>query len=259
MKNNKSVAAAVLLGALAMPVHAYIVTADPSEFAYGTNLSDTFDGIRLETWQTQRGEPGDFLPFIKSDVYSTLCSPCATAVEGDTVFGRADDSVYRNTVFFYSVDIGRQLRADSRVGGNSTALVTLFDEGTNYIEIVAGGASNGDFLLVEFWDTEGNYVGRCASIDFENPDPTGLDNSAGCKREAHGLTTPLNAYTKDKWTMTWHDENVKIGMITAGGWGGSQHVFSMTYAAPEPAAIAPLAVGLLGLGLAGFRRRRAAL
>jgi len=234
--------------------NAYFVSADPAQFSSGTDLTHAFDGMTLETWQTRKGNPIDgYTPLIKTSIFSDVATVGDPVIRGQSVFGPGDVLGWGDTNVFFRADyISGQMHEEREVH-EGTALVTTFDEGSSYVEVVGGARGTGDYFLADFYDTDGNFMGRCRSVDSGHMnDP--VYNPLGCKLVTSGTAiNPDNAYTKDLWTITWHEENRKVGRVVTGGYGGNQYVRSIYAAVPEPSSLAVLTFPML---LIGFMRKK---
>jgi hypothetical protein len=252
----RNVLAAVLVTVFVAPAaNAYYVKADPANFAKGTDVTNAFDSMTMETWRTQGGNPFDgYAPIVKSSIFSDIATGGEQVINGQAVFASGDVLGWGDTNVFFRADyVAKQLQSNTNVyAGN--ALVTTFDQGSNYVEVVGGARGTGDYFLAAFFDTDGNFMGQCQSVDpsqINNP----VYNPLGCKLSNSGTAfNPDNAYTKDLWTITWHDENRKVGKVVTGGYGGNQYVRSIYAAVPEPGAISLLGLSLMFMGVVQGRR-----
>jgi hypothetical protein len=257
----KTILGATLL-ALSFAAHAEFINVDPDAFAAGTDISELFEGSTLTTL-TVGPKPDDWSPddpyrvinLVESAVYTSLCPECAGAYNGTNVLG-ASATTYDD--FFYANWIADIINKEPRFyyPGGVDALKVSFDGGSNYVKVNGGGKGYGNFFVVDFWDTEGDYIGRC-SVGGPSYDPL----SFGCSGELVDRVTfeqALNA-KHDPSSIIFKDDFLKVGYITTGGWQGGQHVKSITYAAPEPTPIVLLGVTLAGLVAMRMRRRRIAI
>lgn len=257
--NFRSLITGVVFCGFAGAGHAYVVDVDPSQFAVGTNISNAFDGLQLSTLtfgslpaDYDGWEPGMDIERIQNPVYAQRCSPCSTREHESLNILSPSSSQPQSFMFAETAGyiINDEPFTGTRVAGSNALLVT-FDEGSSYVEVTGGGVS-GNFFIVEYWDTNGEFIGRCSSTLRENAsDP----ESSGCTRTYDGSAiNPDNAFSHDLWTLTWHDETRKVGIVTAGGLVGGQYVTSLRAAVPEPGSFAALVLPLAML--AGIRQRR---
>jgi len=256
----KSIPAALFALAFAMNSEAYLVDADPANFASGTDISNAFEGVKLSSYNVapilsfQDWYYGLYTPVVtETPIYSYLCSPCASYTEGQAVFSSTGTDPW-----FYSSDNARGVIAEdpATYSGNSyraygiNAFMARFDDGTDYFQLVGGGNRTSDFYMADLWDTEGEYIGRCVGGLVTEPN----QNSTPCEYELLGDAPYSGGYTNGQWLFTYSDPDRKVGMITSGGFAGNQYVRSLAFSVPEPST---WAITILPLTLlAGIHRRR---
>jgi len=251
LKMKKALAASLLVIATAIPAYADVIYADPTQYASGTDISNSFEGVTLSTFNIAPILSyadwfyGDYTPvFWETPIYSMLCSPCSRDTGGQTVF--SPDGVNPN---FLSADTAPAViendpsrQSSSWRAYGTHAFMARFDEGASYLALVGAGKSTGDFLVADLWDTEGKHIGRCVAGDS-----AGLGAGTPCVNRYLVNPDLPDSYYSGQWEFTYQDADRKVGFITAGGYSGNQYVRSLTYSVPEPASTALLipAFGML--------------
>jgi len=248
----------VLFGLLVKQASGYTITADPTYFSSGTELSTAFQGVTLssltitqqDTWSNSE------IPEVSSmPIYSVLCSPCAQSTNGQYVFSPTATGNYGNSSSFYpsfgeEEDVARVLTGDAHVPGTvigSAVFMAKFDHVTDYVQVIGGGATNANFYRLDAWGADGALLGTCVAF------PGDYAGTPGCSQRQLGTTTTESAYTKDQWILGFQTDFSKIAFVTAGGYGGGQYVRSLAFSVPEPSALGILGAGLLVMMFAGRR------
>lgn len=229
--------------------HAAFLSIDPSRFAAGTDISNAYEGISLSN--ISGGYPPS-TPLTTSAVFATQCVGCADEMSGKIVFGHDplafDVAPY---VFDYADFAARYYEEDYSstyhfVAGRWNALRIDFLQPTSSIQVIGGGARNGNFFMFDVWDASGRRIARCSSAL--------LDPQCG----ATALNTVEPDPSKSIWSFTFNSSSPSISFITAGGWGGGQYVHSVGFEVPEPSTFTLFALGLLVVltGARAHQRRR---
>jgi hypothetical protein len=260
MPNALRPAAALFAVLLCNAANASLVTIDPGSFASGTDISNAFTGASLATL-TIPNYPDDYVwpddgPLLeKSAVFAAECTNCAASTIGQTVFSPGQDPWGPGlaTTFDYSEKVARQMQMQSgpQMPG-SKALLVNFDEATNYVEVIGGGANNGNFFRLDIWNLAGELLGTCSSA--------AANNTAGCTSTVLG-NSPNDPETRDQWSLSFQTDLLDIAYITTGGWSGGQYVRSVGFESGAPVEVPePASLGLMALGLSTIvmgRRKKA--
>jgi hypothetical protein len=235
---------------------ASVITVDPANFASGTDISDVFEGVALSTltipaYTDDFSWPDNVPPLVQSAVYAIDCTPCAESTNGQTVF--SPRATFDNGSFYpafnFSDKVARQLTQESGPQmPTSEALAVNFDNATDYVEVIGGGAANSNFFRLDIWNLAGDLIGTCSS---------GASNSAGCTATQLGSSPVDSAWSKDQWSLSFQSALSDIAFITTGGWAGGQYVRSVAYnsaAVPEPTPALLISAGLLSLLISKRKR-----
>jgi hypothetical protein len=230
----------LLLLVFASAANAIIINVDPARFEPGTGISNSFTGVSLSN--ISGGYPPG-TPLTSSSIYALECAPCAGDTNGQVVFGHGPLSFgydVADYIFDYSDFAARYYEEDYSssydfIAGRWNALRIDFHQPTSYVHLIGGGASNGNFFVMDLWGTDGQRLGRCFS---------GIENTQCSATPIGGEPDP----SKIPWAFTFTSLDADISYITAGGWAGGQYVHSLTFSSvPEPSTLI-----LFGLGLAGL-------
>jgi hypothetical protein len=195
----------------------------PGDYAVGTDLSSLFPGVTLSTIRLDGSE---------APVY-------------------ASSTVYAGAINTLTLGMSSMLhswsqcndRRDSNPSspctgeGNYPVLEILFDTPTNFVQIGAVWFSDNPGL--QAFDAAGNQISGCGTF------------GSGCASllnwQPSGTTTAL----------TVAREQGDISRIVFGGVIGNSEAYEVRYErVPEPTTLAAMAVGIVGAGISGLRRRR---
>jgi hypothetical protein len=236
----------------AISAQATMIQVNPAAYAPGSDISNVFRGVTLSNMAPDpNGIPVPDangilqLPIAYSPIYAVDCSPCRRDIDGKTVFGTAPSGP--DSVFFwdaqYTVEYLEGHAGDRYPSWN--VLRADFDQPTNHIELIGGGASNGNFFRFDVWGTDGTHLARCTTGDLV---PVCGATSSGPAGDDE---------LKWSWSFDYNSGEANIGYITAGGWAGGQYVqsFAFDHEVPEPATFAMFTFGLLAM-FASVRVRR---
>ena len=234
-----------LLAVASTGVNAAFLTIDPSHFVAGTDISNAVAGATLSN--ISGGYPPN-TPLTTSAVYATECTVCDDELNGQLVFGHGPLAFDTSPQSFDFADFAaRYFEEDYSstyhfVAGRWNALRVDFSAPTSSVQILGGGARNGNFFLMDLWDSSGQRIGRCSS-SFLDPNcaPIALGS---------GEADP----SKSTWSFTFNSSAPNIAFITTGGWGGGQYVHSVSFEVPEPSTLALFGLGFVALLLCRGRQ-----
>jgi len=228
---KKTLASTILGIAFASTAHAGMITLDPSVFDAGTDVTNAYDSASLYTaYVTGNGQ------IVREAAYVQICSDCKPAVQGTAVFSPRAES--KNPFFYAAADFSNDV-VKQKSGGFGDVLLVEFDEPTDYVRVIGSGAQHQNQFMMDYWDADGNLLGRCAA----SPNPE-------CQYSLLGTD-----YFDDQRLYALRLPDPKIKFVTMGGYYASGYVSSVSFVkVPEPAPLITLAGSMLIL--AGLRPRR---
>lgn len=141
----KAAAAAIIFGALSQPAHADLITADPDDFAAGTDISNAFAGVTLSTV----GGNGSSAVFAQTDSNAATGS---LSFGNDTVDGSVGNLIwFEGDSFSTPVFDGPVLRAD-------------FDHLVDYVSILITNQDSFDGGILRAFRQDGTEIAAVSSI-----------------------------------------------------------------------------------------------
>jgi len=242
---TKIVLLSLLFGTFVEQAPAYVITADPSAFAAGTDVTHAYEGMTLNYAAMVSLIPSSYeVGYLKlGPIYTLECIDCKPQVEGTAIFSPypvGSKGTFTDEITFAS--------GFKRGGGTpyGDVLMAIFDKPTNYVEILGSGDALNTAFRIDYWDKFGHQLGYCFNGS------SGGDSNTPCTgtRLVTDDTDPRNFYN-DQWIMDLRMESPDIAFVTMGGAAGPVFVSQISYSVPEPS---PAALIFGVMSFIGLRR-----